>query len=362
MLAQGCAVWRAFLPFRRMGVGMWRRSVEGAVLALVFQAAAGSEGPPGVQTWADLDAVAAAGFAGLTNACDRHLAGEPPLRIHEGFCTFDPDGDFASVTGRLAATTWFGVRVWQVSVAETADPHTWLFADSRGTVFRTNEAPPACDQHAFVLAAYGAPPPGHLAGAALDRWYADRDRTQVRLEFALVAAPDWPLLQAARDAVAAGGSSAPRAPVRPADPGRLALAGLELGVAPAGLRVWIYAPDAGIPVDLLRRSDFGAGGWSLLETVRMSSVLDAVETAAAGTSAFFRAARADSDTDGDGVPDGREILLFGTDPLANDSDGDGRSDFKELYVCATDPRDADTTPPAIVFDSPAVGERRVLLP
>ncbi|WP_268235746.1 hypothetical protein, partial [Enterococcus wangshanyuanii] len=46
------------------------------------------------------------------------------------------------------------------------------------------------------------------------------------------------------------------------------------------------------------------------------------------------------DTDGDGVPDGKELEL-GTDPLNPDTDGDGVPDGKELEL-DTDPLNPDT--------------------
>ncbi len=49
----------------------------------------------------------------------------------------------------------------------------------------------------------------------------------------------------------------------------------------------------------------------------------------------------DLDTDGDGVPDVKE-LVFGTDPENADSDGDGLSDYDELYVYFTAAGDTDS--------------------
>ena len=49
----------------------------------------------------------------------------------------------------------------------------------------------------------------------------------------------------------------------------------------------------------------------------------------------------DLDTDGDGVPDVKE-LVFGTDPENPDTDGDGLSDYDELYVYFTAAGDPDT--------------------
>ncbi len=43
------------------------------------------------------------------------------------------------------------------------------------------------------------------------------------------------------------------------------------------------------------------------------------------------------DSDGDGIPDSLEVLIFGTDPLNADTDGDGASDFDEIFLAITDP-------------------------
>src|SRR5829696_3319413 len=48
------------------------------------------------------------------------------------------------------------------------------------------------------------------------------------------------------------------------------------------------------------------------------------------------------DTDGDGVADGDEGNLYGTDPLVWDTDGDGLSDGEELFATGTDPVVWDT--------------------
>ncbi|MDD5556847.1 MAG: hypothetical protein PHN82_06305 [bacterium] len=49
-----------------------------------------------------------------------------------------------------------------------------------------------------------------------------------------------------------------------------------------------------------------------------------------------------ADTDGDGLTDGDELTLHGTDPFDPDSDGDGVSDGDEVLIHGTDPLDADT--------------------
>jgi outer membrane protein OmpA-like peptidoglycan-associated protein len=48
------------------------------------------------------------------------------------------------------------------------------------------------------------------------------------------------------------------------------------------------------------------------------------------------------DTDGDGLTDGEEVMIYRTDPLKRDTDGDGLSDGDEVYKYKTDPLRADT--------------------
>jgi hypothetical protein len=48
------------------------------------------------------------------------------------------------------------------------------------------------------------------------------------------------------------------------------------------------------------------------------------------------------DTDGDGIPDSLEVLVFGTDPFRVDTDGDGVDDYVELFEAITDPLFAGT--------------------
>lgn len=48
------------------------------------------------------------------------------------------------------------------------------------------------------------------------------------------------------------------------------------------------------------------------------------------------------DTDGDGIPNTDETVLFHTNPLAQDSDGDGLSDYQELFIYHSSPTKFDT--------------------
>jgi serine/threonine-protein kinase len=48
------------------------------------------------------------------------------------------------------------------------------------------------------------------------------------------------------------------------------------------------------------------------------------------------------DTDGDSLPDGEEVLVWGTNPTLRDTDGDGLSDGQEVNDTGTDPTKEDT--------------------
>ncbi|MGA1866060.1 MAG: transglutaminase domain-containing protein [Thermoplasmatota archaeon] len=50
----------------------------------------------------------------------------------------------------------------------------------------------------------------------------------------------------------------------------------------------------------------------------------------------------DPDTDGDGLTDGEEFLVHGTNPVLNDTDGDGLEDGEEVLTYHTDPLDQDS--------------------
>jgi hypothetical protein len=55
-----------------------------------------------------------------------------------------------------------------------------------------------------------------------------------------------------------------------------------------------------------------------------------------------------ADTDGDGVPDGEEVLIDGTSPTNPDTDGDGANDLQELQN-GTDAKNSDTDSDGVVM-------------
>ncbi len=61
-----------------------------------------------------------------------------------------------------------------------------------------------------------------------------------------------------------------------------------------------------------------------------------------GTSRFFRAGNMDIDSDSDGLPDAREIIVHKTDLDDSDSDNDTLTDGEEVLTYGLDPNDRDT--------------------
>ncbi len=68
---------------------------------------------------------------------------------------------------------------------------------------------------------------------------------------------------------------------------------------------------------------------------------------------FYIASKADMDTDEDGLADGREIYLYGSQTNAIDTDADGFSDYVEVMASIpTDPSNDDVSSPSISIASP----------
>ena len=328
-----------------MDKGRWRyRAAAGALAALVIRVPAGELEPVPLSTWGDLDAVVADNYASFTNYAWLYPPGAFAYAISAGYFTFPPGSEIGAATNLFGADNRLGVPVWTVRVTETqAEERVWLYAGAAEAPFRTNAVPAGFDPSQWVEGAYGAAP-SWLQGDALGEWYAGRDRSRMRLGLTLVASGDWETLQEAFR-VASTNGPAPQAPppTLPPDTNRLAFA----GIGRAGeqvLRLWLYSPEGGIPIDIFESGVLPpvSNRWSLTGYSESGDPFSVWDVPLGNGSAFFRLARGDTDSDGDGIPDGRETLLFDTKPLEPDSDFDGLSDWEETYRCGTDPNAEDS--------------------
>lgn len=77
---------------------------------------------------------------------------------------------------------------------------------------------------------------------------------------------------------------------------------------------------------------------------------------------FYNAGNADLDSDGDGIADAREKLMYHTNSSTNDTDGDGLHDDYEIFTSHTDPNNNDTNKPNAWITFPSEGTVEVWEP
>ncbi len=291
----------------------------------------------------DLDGAVSGNYGGLIKEGHVFPPGPYVFGLRAGYYTFD-DGDLAAATNLFAFRPRMGVPVWTVSIIETqAQERAWMYVGADCKIFRTQIVQGGFDPHLWVREAYGDPPVW-LSSVSLDSWYAARDRSRMQLELSLVAARDWPLLLAAwREAFTNAPTSGVSTSTLSPDTNRLAFAGVE-SVASGSVWLWVYTPTNPVPLDVFScpRLPPPDRHWTLVGSVGADLPVESWSAPVVLGSAFFCVSRGDMDSDGDGVADGREMLMFGTNPLNADSDDDGLSDREETYRYATNPNRDDS--------------------
>ena len=324
-------------------------SVVGIVCLTVATACAWQTPSP-LSTWDQLDSLAAEKYASVTNCA----AIFPPFfsfSLFAGFFSFSPEDEIAEVANCFEAGNILGVPVWRLRVTETqTTEHVWLvYGESSEEAFRTNAVPVGYNPDQWVEDVYGSPP-GWLSGEAVDRWYRERHRSRLSLQLVLIASNDWPLyMEAVRTAATRNPAPQNPPPYLPDDTNRLSFAGVEPSGAQA-MRLWLFSPPNRPPVDM-----FGShvlppvsNRWTLLGSAPAGNPFSAWDEPMTGARGFYCAARNDVDSDGDGIPDGREKLVFLTLTDKADTDEDGLSDLEELYCMETNPGEKDTDGDGII--------------
>ncbi len=255
-------------------------------------------------------------------------------------CSFDPTA-FPELTNTAPPQTLAGVPAWTLRVIETQDAARIWRTFAAGISIHTN-AVPAYDPAAWARTVYGEPPEW-LAGDDLARWY--RKRTRERIELNMTLIPDDRYAEyLANLALAATNGLPPElaGPVLPADTNCVAFARVAIDSPPGFFSFDLYTP-SDLPVDIFSKTNLAAGPfWRYAGTVQTVAPFTPAAVPAAPPALFLHAARADVDTDSDGLPDGMEILHFGTSPLLWDSNGGGLSDWRKIYQYGLDPLLRDT--------------------
>ena len=301
--------------------------------------------PAGAEThladWAAFDVAVETRYASVGGEAPLY----PPSRLSFMLCEaprpFDPDG-FAGLTNNVPPTLLAdGTPAWRLRVVETQlASRAWVvFAGHRAV--RTNAVPATFDATQWVENAFGDHP-AWLSGEALANWYAERERKRIVAQYTLISSDRYAEYQAALTAAYTNTSPSSAGPVPPADTYRVAFT--RVATSPSGTFEFdLYTP-GDLPVDVFSKTNLLAGPlWNYAGTVQAVAPFTPSAVAAPHATLFLHAARGDLDSDGDGIPDGMELLHFGTNPLLWDSSGDGLSDWIKLYRYGLEPllRDSD---------------------
>ena len=234
-------------------------------------------------------------------------------------------------------------------------PVQWTIRDSTGAVVRVLFPTNAFDPDDWVESEYGTPP-SWLSGEAIDNWYSDRHPSRIVPSALLMSTNEWTAYHTALLAAAATNVPVDHStPVRPSTTNALAFAAFTMGPngVPSG---WLFSPWPTRPhavfrketldqplwepaIELVPDGEFAA--WSDVEAVEGEPPLRSLP-GGAGATGFFSAAEVATDSDGDGIPDGMEILAHGSSPWLADTDGDGLSDYDEVHRYGTNPASGDT--------------------
>ena len=313
-------------------------------------------------SWGDLDAFVAGDYASLTNDAPCFPPGPFQFGLDGGLFSFAPDGDLAAATNAYTSISILGIQAYAITIVETQGAsRVWLYENTTGAPFRTNDVPAGFDPQQWVRSAFLHDPPGTLSGEDLALWYSDRDRSRISLRLTLVNSNNWSALMAAEEAAATNNPSSGAPPPRlPLDTNTMAFVGITAGSSNV---LWVYTP-SNRPVDILSRATLTmtTNAWSLLGTFDAVTPFNLWNFTRGASATVFMAGFSDVDSDADGIPDLFEIYLFGTDRNNDDSDRDGISDFNEIYVFGTDPNNPDITVPAVTITAPPNNFTQVWLP
>lgn len=131
-----------------------------------------------------------------------------------------------------------------------------------------------------------------------------------------------------------------------------------------GINLNVFAPEGFTnQVEIYSCADLISNVWSIAaQNLYPSGTNPAVWNTGSEIVQFYSAGNMDIDSDGDGLPDAREMFVHKTDPNNSDSDGDMLSDYQELYGNFTDPNNNDTSLPVVWISAPVGAERKAVLP
>ncbi len=319
--------------------GFARRAPWAAVRLLCLFASLQASAETHLASWEEFYAYVESQYDELTGSACLYPPSEARFTLSSPPLAFDSTA-FAELTNSVAPRTLAGVPSWTMRVVETQVVTRVWVAHVEGLPVRTN-AVPAYDPESWSRSAYGTPP-HWLDGEELASWYRERARERIEVSLTLIPDERFDEYLSNLQASATNGPPIPTAPVAPADSNRVAFARVA-PVPPGTFGFDLYTPDD-LPVDIFTKTNLLEGPlWDYAGTVLAAAPFTPAAVPTADGAFFLHAARGDIDNDGDGIPDGLEILHFGTNPALRDTCGDGLSDWEEIYRYGLNPllRDSD---------------------
>lgn len=242
----------------------------------------------------------------------------------------------------IETETEHGVPVWRLHVFE--DTNTCSMVALAGKTAFEISLLPSYLANAWVNAVYGQPP-AWLDANETAAWYTARSRHRIEWYVTLVPQSQWAEYVSSReDGVAAAEEDSEFGDV-------FVLSGFETATGDGTHSVTVMS-SAGGTVRLLGKESLTDSLWDykgLSMQERGETAAGAVSEAASQffmatrqTATGARSAASAGDSDGDGIPDDIERLVFGTNPNRADTSGDGLSDWDKAYRLGLNPAVRDT--------------------
>ena len=280
----------------------------------------------------------------------RWLEFSPPdedygLTQAEPALVFEPEGMPRALVNRLREDGALGVAVYPVTIREDFDTRELRVWNAEGRLIGRIPAPPGYDPFAELPSWLADQRDGLSDEFERECFELLNDPARIGITVNLLPEGSVAAYEAALDEQAAGDALWTEAFARTLSaplPDELMFDALRSVSGGVRLSLWIPSAFTG-PLALYSIDDLCAFPWTLeaLEPVTPGTAVEITIPTSAPVR-FYRAADAGVDSDGDGLPDSQEFMIYGTDPNNPDTDGDGLSDGDEVLTHGTNPRNADS--------------------
>ncbi len=276
------------------------------------------------------------------------LSPDPDLlhRHGDGVLPFTAKGFPAEFVKGLVPAKGGGVARYPIRVFEDPRTRERSVLNAAGDEIARLPAPADYDPSAFAKKQFPKLFSKDVRSAA--RLLSIYDPARIVLDYELIAEEDlatWAAAEAAEAERLATKLDEPQ--MRPMEGGVRELAFVEIEPETGGgIRLGVAWAEGGLAsntFDFFACSDLVQAQWGIALTVTVDPQdLSFSWVADVQAARQFFDVWTHHDSDGDGIPDGRERRIYGTDPQNADSDGDGLTDYDELYVYGTNPLNSDS--------------------